>query len=250
MSTSFKDHFSTESGAYAAYRPGYPASLFHYLADQAPARQLAWDCATGTGQAAVALTEHFAQVVATDASQGQIKQAQRHAKIAYQVAPAEQTPFDDQSIDLITVAQALHWFNTTDFFNEVERLLKYNGVVAIWTYNLLRITPEIDPLIEHFYHHTVGPYWPPERRLVEQGYSETDFPFARLNTPAFAMESDWELEQLLGYLATWSAVKRFKQEKQEDPLPALHNQLRDAWGQPGRRRKIHWPLQLMAGKKA
>ena len=158
----FKDHFSAQAGAYVKYRPGYPNELFKHLASLAPARELAWDCATGTGQAALGLVNHFDKVIATDASAKQISNAIPHEKIDYRVAPAEHAPIADNAVDLVVVAQALHWFETASFFAETKRVLKDRGIIAVWSYNLLRASPEVDAIIDDFYENTLGEYWPPE----------------------------------------------------------------------------------------
>ena len=180
---SFKDHFSAHASAYARYRPRYPEALFAYLASLCPAHDLAWDCATGNGQAARSLTEHFARVVATDASADQLAHAAPHEQITYHVAPAAQSPLASHSADLVTVAQALHWLDLDAFYAEVRRVLKPGGVLAVWTYGLLRINPAVDAVIQRLYTDIVGAYWPPERRHVEDGYRALAFPFDAIEPP-------------------------------------------------------------------
>ncbi|MCP4377042.1 MAG: class I SAM-dependent methyltransferase, partial [bacterium] len=209
----FKDHFSDQSGDYLRYRPSYPGALFAFLAEIPPMQHRAWDCATGSGQAAHGLSTHFERVIATDASAAQIDSAVPAANVHYRVAPAEASGLPDRSVDLVTVAQALHWLDLERFYGEVRRVLKPGGLLAVWSYNLLRTDPAIDAEVDAFYSHTVGPYWPPERRLVESGYRDLPFPFPELDTPPFAMTARWRLEQLLGYLGTWSATKRYRGER-------------------------------------
>ena len=182
----FKDRFSAHASDYARFRPHYPRALFAYLADIASERECAWDCATGNGQAAVALGEFFHHVIATDASENQVANGQPHDRVTYRVASAEQSGLPKASVDLVTVAQALHWFDREAFFAEAQRVLKPHGVLAVWCYNLFRIAPEIDRLVETFYRETVGPYWDFERRLVETGYRTIEFPFAELSTARFS----------------------------------------------------------------
>ena len=189
MTAKFKDHFSSQSSQYQRYRPRYPQALFEWLAMQTPQHALAWDCATGNGQAALALANYFEKVIATDASDNQIAQCSPHPRVAYRVARAEQAPFADTSIDLITVAQALHWFDQSVFFQEAWRVLKPNAVVAVWSYKMLSIAPEINAIVDHYYHDIVGPYWPAERQLVEQGYAPLPAPFREIRAPDFAMTS-------------------------------------------------------------
>ncbi len=248
----FKDHFSGNSADYAAYRPDYPAALFAWLAAQAPGRTLAWDCATGSGQAALGLAPHFQRVEATDASVDQIAQARPHARVNYRVAPAEAPGLPSASVDLVTVAQAAHWFDLPVFHAEVKRVLRPDGVLAIWCYERLRVEPALDEVIDAFYGQRLGPYWPPERRHVETGYRDLDFPFRELEGPAFAMDAAWNLDQLLGYFATWSAVKACRRETGDDPLPALRDRLASIWLASGvslaAPKNIKWPLSLRLGR--
>lgn len=246
---SFKDHFSGHAELYSQYRPSYPPELYAFLAEQAPATALAWDCATGSGQAAVTLADHFDRVIATDASAEQVKSAAPHSSVDYRVAPAEASEIDDESVDLVTVAQALHWFDHDAFFQEVSRVLRSDGLIAVWSYNLLRCTPEIDRLLYRYYSEIVGPFWPPERVHIENGYSDLPFPFERLPHPDFAMTTEWNMAQLMGYLATWSATRRYIDEHGSDPLLLIKQELAELWGEPERQRHIEWPLTLHLGRK-
>ncbi|MBF0340634.1 MAG: class I SAM-dependent methyltransferase [Magnetococcales bacterium] len=246
---SFQDHFATVATRYAQSRPGYPPELFAWLAGQCPARELAWDCGAGTGQASVALAEHFSRVVATDGSAAQIAQATPHARIDYRQAPAEQSGLPAGSVDLVVVAQALHWFDLERFYSEVRRVLKPEGVVAVWCYGVLRVAGvDVDDLVQHFYQHVVGPHWPPERRHVENGYRELAFPFQVIPPPDFAMAVEWPLEQLLGYFASWSATAHYQKCHDADPVALLAPRLRDAWGENHRLRRVEWPLSLRVGR--
>lgn len=248
MAPSFQDHFSGQSGSYAHYRPGYPAALFDYLADQAPSRILAWDCATGSGQAACELAKRFHSVIASDASQAQIDAARPCPGVIYRKALAEQSGLESASVDLVTVAQALHWFDLDNFYREVKRILRPNGLLAVWSYNLLRIEPAIDRLIDRFYGETLADYWPPERKRVERGYEDLPFPFSpAVDPPGFKMTAQWSLPQLLGYLGTWSATARFREATGQDPLPPLAEQLLPAWGLAETERRVNWPLSLRVG---
>lgn len=242
----FADHFSARAAGYAQFRPGYPAELFAYLAAASPARDTMWDCASGSGQAARQFSDHFAAVIASDASHAQISKAGKSPRLYYLSCLAEQTPFRDQCFDLISVAQALHWFDLERFYAEVRRLLKPGGVFAAWSYGLMRISPAIDEIVNHLYTDIVGSYWPFERRLVENGYRDLAFPFHELEPPPFAMQADWTLEHLLGYLSTWSAVKRYMEAHDRNPLQQIHQALISAWGdQP--EYNVNWPLSLRAG---
>lgn len=249
---SFKDHFSGNSADYAAYRPSYPAELFAWLADQPAARESAWDCATGSGQAALGLAPYFQSVAATDASADQIAQARYHDSVTYRVAPAEASGLPSASVDLVTVAQAAHWFDLPAFHEEVRRVLKPGGVLAVWCYERLRIETSLDEAIEDFYGRQLDAYWPPERRHVEAGYRDLDFPYVEQPVPAFAMETVWNLDQLMGYFATWSAVKAYRRALGQDPLPALRDRLAPLWLASGvslaTAKNIKWPLSLRLGR--
>ena len=246
----FKDHFSRQAADYAKFRPGYPRELFDYLGSIAPSRQLAWDCGTGNGQAAVALASVFDRMIATDASEKQIANAQPDERVEYRVASAEESGLESGTIDLIMVAQALHWFDLPRFYEEVPRVLKSNGVFAASAYKFFHITPEIDRLVNHrYYDKVVGSFWPAERALVEK-FEELPFPFSEIQTPSFEMIAQWNLKHLLGYLRSWSATQRFIAANKRDPLKAIADDLRAAWGDPGQMRKVVWPLILRVGLKA
>lgn len=248
MATSgFKDHFSGASSDYQRNRPTYPSELFAFLAEQVSGHDCAWDCATGTGQAAQLLARHFIRVIATDASATQIARAVNDPRIDYRVASAEASGLANASIDLLTVAQALHWFDIPAFFREARRVLKLRGIIAVWSYNLLIIEPAIDEVINHLYGPVLDPWWPPERKLVESDYRDIDFPFKRIDTPVFALETRWTLDQLLGYLRTWSAVRRYQNERGSDPVIATGAALLPLWGERDTVRTIRWPMPLRVG---
>lgn len=249
MNKPFTDHFAAVSTNYADFRPRYPVALFDWLARIAPARTLAWDCAAGSGQASVDLAEHFDQVIATDASQAQIEGAMAHPRVTYRVATAQTSELSDTSVDLITVAQALHWFDLAAFYTEVQRVLKPNGVLAVWTYGMhSAANVGIDTAVRHFYSDIVGPHWPPERTHVESGYRDLPFPFAELTPPVFAMTASWSLPQLLGYLRSRSATGRYIQQNGIDPVIKLAEQLAALWGPADTARTLSWPLALRVGR--
>jgi ubiquinone/menaquinone biosynthesis C-methylase UbiE len=245
----FKDHFSRQSNHYAAHRPGYPAELYDWLARQARGHERVWDCATGSGQAAIGLVNHFTNVVASDASAAQIRNRLAHERIDYLVALAEAAPLANRTCDLVSVAQAVHWFDFERFYPEVRRVLRPGGVIAVWTYTTFTLTPAVDAVVSEFYEHVVGAYWPPERRLVEEAYRTLPFPFAEIPAPGFRYECAWTLEQVMGYLASWSAVQRYKQAEGSDPLTPLRPALERAWpGPPGEACKMVWPIYARAGR--
>ena len=250
MSKSFHDHFSNVASRYAAFRPRYPAALFDWLATLVPQSAVVWDCAAGNGQASVDLAERFARVVATDASAEQIASAKPHPKIEFRVAPAEQSGLADESVGLITVAQALHWFDRDRFYGEVRRVLKPGGVLAVWAYGVNRTDDDpINNVILDFYENVVGPYWPPERKLVEDGYRTIAFPFDEIASPGFCMEAHWTLEELTGYFSTWSATNRFIKATGQNPLEPLAERLKRTWGDAKLPRRIEWPLAVRVGRK-
>ncbi len=247
--SSFRDHFSSHAADYARYRPDYPGALFDFLASLAPARRRAWDCATGSGQAAAGLASRLEEVVATDASASQIAAAVAKPGILYRVAHADASGLPNGSVDLVTVAQALHWLDRDRFWPEADRVLAPGGVIAVWCYDLLRITPDVDAVVRRLSTEVVGPYWPPERAIVERGYGTLEFPFEEVPAPAFAMAKLWTFPDLLGYLRTWSANRRFEEATGNDPLRIVEGQLRAAWGQPGSARTARWDLDLRVGRK-
>jgi len=210
---------------------------------------LAWDCATGTGQAAQGLAEFFDHIVATDGSEKQIKNANAQDNVSFRVATAEQSGLETHSVDLVTVAQALHWFVHDAFFQEVKRVLRPGGIIAVWTYNLHNIDEIIDPILQRFSEEIVGEYWPPERQYVRDEYRTIDFPFDEISVPAFHMTASWTLGDLLGYLATWSSVVRYKEARgQDDPLQEIHSELTAAWGDATDKKQIRWPLNFRVGR--
>jgi SAM-dependent methyltransferase len=245
----FKDHFSAQAADYAKFRPRYPRVLFAYLGTIAPRLEVAWDCGTGNGQAAVGLASVFDRVIATDASDKQIANAEPHERVEYRVAPAENCGIESATIDLIMVAQALHWFDLDRFYAEVRRVLKNNGVFAASAYNLLHVEPAIDEVVNRYYYEVVGHFWPPERKLVEQ-FADLPFPFHEIDAPKFEMTAQWNLDHLVGYLQTWSSTQRFIAAKGSDPLEQIMDELRSAWGDAKQTRHVLWRLTLRVGINA
>ena len=248
MSGAFKDHFSRQAPDYARYRPSYPAGLFAWLAQIAPATTAAWDCGTGSGQAAIGLAAHFQRVIATDPSRKQLDHAEPHPRIDYRVASAEVSLLDTASVDLVTVAQAIHWFDLEKFYVEARRVLKPGGVIAAWTYTLLDVEAGIDELLADFYRNVVGPYWPPERRKVDDRYRSLPFPFEPLVPPALEIRTEWSRTDLLGYLGTWSATQAYMKAKERDPLPEFGRRLVPLWPDPALIKTLRWPLHLRVGR--
>lgn len=244
----FKDHFSTQSSSYSKYRPEYPKELYRFLSDQCAERALAWDCATGNGQAARGLSEYFNYVHATDASEAQIKNAHGNDNVNFQIANASNSGLEDSSVDLITVAQALHWFDLDAFYKEVKRVLKPGGILAVWSYQNLEIDHEIDPLILHYYNNVVGDYWPKERSHIEDKYVLLDFPFTKLKVPCFTMTVTWTLDHLIGYLESWSATTLYIRENKENPLGEFRKNIKNFWSD-GNIKRGAWSISLIVGQK-
>lgn len=246
----FPDHFSAIARDYARFRPGYPDALFDWVVDLVPGVRAAWDAGTGTGQAAVGLARRVPLVVASDPSTSQLAAAERHPRVHYVQALAEEMPLASQSLELVTAAQALHWFDLDRFYSEVARILAPGGVLAVWSYRLVEVDARIDPLLWGFYNGVLGPYWPPERVHVDRSYRDLAFPFDEIAAPTLSLEHRWTFSELLGYVATWSAVRRCREATGVDPMTGLAQRIEPLWGNPAARRLVRWPLSLRAGRKA
>ena len=241
--------FSTVACEYSLFRPGYPEELFEWLARAAPAPDAAWDCGCGSGQASVPLAAHFSHVFATDAAAEQLAAAKRHPRVSYSVAPAEHSGLADASVDLVTVAQALHWFDVEAFYAEARRVARPGAVIAVWNYPRPRfVDPAFDQPFLEFYRDVVGPYWPAERRHIESNYATLPFPFEELPHPQFAIELRWNFEQVLGYVSSWSATTRYRQATGSDPLPLLRASLSPIWPAAGQQVSVRMPIGLRAGR--
>lgn len=244
--TPFKDHFSTQAAEYRRFRPTYPAEIFDWLASVSPVRERALDVGTGNGQAAVGLAAHFAEVIATEPSAAQLALAEPHPRVRYAQGTAEHCGLPDASVDLVTAAQAAHWFDGPRFGAEVRRVLRPGGIVAVWTYETFKAGPPVDALVAQFYRDVVGPYWPPERRHVEERYATLTLPYPDIATPSFELRSAWDAGTALDYLGTWSSVARCRKLRGADPRELLAPLLREAWG-PGPR-ELRWPIHLRAAR--
>ena len=244
----FKDHFSSTAPAYAAARPDYPAGLFAYLSALAPGHDQAWDCGTGSGQAASSLAPLFSRVRATDPAEAQVAQARPDPRISYAVGAEDDSGLLARSTDLVTAAQAAHWFDLERFYAEARRVLQPDGVIAIWCYGNCRVSPEIDALVIPFYEETLGADWPPEREHIESGYTTLPFPFLERPFPRLVLEKHWTQAEFLAYLGTWSATTRYRKRTGTDPLPVLADALAPLWGTT--RHTVRWPLQGRVGVAA
>lgn len=242
-----KDNFSTQAAQYAQFRPTYPADLYDFIKANLNGKSLAWDCATGNGQIAIALAKFVDQVVATDISAKQLANASQRQNISYQLEPAEATSFDSQSLDLITVGQAIHWFKFEAFFAEVKRVLKPDGLFVAVGYGLMKINTSIDPIIDKFYNGIVGVYWDDERRHIEQQYQTIQFPLTEIAAPTLEIVTSWNLPQLLGYLETWSAVQHYIKANETNPLDLIADELKIAWDGASTY-DVHFPLIIRAGR--
>jgi hypothetical protein len=242
-------HFNQKTDNYLRFRPDYPDALYDYLAKLVKDHQCAWDCGTGNGQAALALSKYFDQVIASDVNQEPLNAAPKSAKIQYICCPAENTPIKDKSVDLTTIAQALHWFDFDLFYKELRRVSKDSALVAAWSYSLGRFNFEVDVVISKLYNDLLGDnYWPVERRYIDKEYLTIPFPFRKIASPSFTIEKELNLPELLGYLNTWSAVKEYELRNKLNPINLVAQELESAWGEPLVKHKIIWPLHLLVGR--
>lgn len=241
-----KDNFSTQASDYAKYRPYYPSEMIDYVVSFAQNKQSALDVATGNGQVAVELAKHFKDVFATDISEKQLANALRKDNITYIKECAEQTSFADGQFDLVTVAQAIHWFDFDAFYKEVYRILKPDGVFAVLGYGLFNTSGEAEKLLKHFYHDITGPYWDAERRYLDENYTTIPFPFEEMETKRFVNEFTWTFEQLTGYLETWSAVQHYIKKNGINPVDLIRDELKEYWEKGDK--KVTFPLLLRIGK--
>jgi SAM-dependent methyltransferase len=244
----FKDHFSGHAALYRDARPLPPADWFDWLAQQAPDRALAWDAGCGNGQASRGLAAHFGCVIATDPSATQIEQAAAHPHIDYRVEPAERSSLAAGSASLVSVSQALHWFDLGAFHAEVRRVAKPGALLAVSAYGNCSVSREIDAVERRLYADTLGTDWPPERALVDAGYRDLPFPFAPVEAPSFAMRADWNLAQFLAYLRSWSATQRHAKRTGVDAVEAAAPDLSAAWGDPAAVRAVRWPFFTRVGR--
>jgi ubiquinone/menaquinone biosynthesis C-methylase UbiE len=244
-----KDNFSKVSNLYSQFRPSYPKQLFDFLIPQVSSHITAWDAGTGNGQLAVELSEYFEKVFATDLSEKQINNAVKKNNIIYKVERAEQTSFADSEFDLVTVAQAIHWFDFSKFYGEVNRTLKPGGIIAVIGYGLCKADAEVNKIIDFLYTDILDPYWDKERKYVDAHYSTIPFPFNEFSAPVFSSEYMWTREQLIGFLNSWSAVQHYKDRNDnENPVDKITGDLKNCW-KDTELKKISFPVFLRIGKK-
>lgn len=244
----FKDHFSGHAAAYAAHRPVWPEALVDVLADASPAHELVWDVGCGSGQLSTLLPRRFASVIATDASAEQLEHALPAERLTYRCAPAEQSGLPSHSADCIVVAQAAHWFDLPAFVSECRRVGRPNTLVALVTYGVMFIDPTLDELINHFTFDTLRSFWPPERRHVDTGYAQLDFPLTPVALPRVTMHASWSLAQVVAYVGTWSAVAALRRAGHAARFDEFAQQLTARWGDDARPRDVSWPLAVRAGR--
>lgn len=245
----FEDHFSAQSKQYALSRPQYPDALYAYFASIVSGHSLAWDCGTGNGQAAIGLAQYFERIYATDASADQIANAYSHPKVEYHIEGAEKTSLESASVDLVTVAQAVHWFDFDAFYAEVKRVLKPNGILAVWTYGHALVSPNTDKAMDRLYSKVLSGFWPERIRYIEEKYQTLPFPFEEIEPPSFEMETRWDLGQLAGYLDSWSASQKYREQFGTHPLEDVWNQLSMDWKDEKEKRLIRWPLYFRIGRR-
>lgn len=241
-----KDNFSAQADAYSQFRPHYPKEMIDYIVGFVHDNKTALDLATGNGQVAVQLANHFDRVYATDISEKQLQNAQIRPNVFYSKQLAEYTDFDDRQFDLITVAQAIHWFRFAEFYKEIYRILKPEGIFAVLGYGLFSTNPESDVILRRFYEEIVGPYWDPERKYIDDHYQTIPFPFDEFETRSFENYFLWSFEQLIGYLETWSATQHYKDRNHHNPVDLLHEELRSSWEKGNK--QVTFPLLLRIGR--
>ena len=243
----FQDHFSRQAEIYLKARPTYPDELFEYLASISPSNKFCWDCATGSGQAAISLANHFEKIIATDGSEKQIANGIPKANNEYRIGTAEESGLENSSVDLITVATAAHWFNLDLFYKEAERVAKPNGILAVWTYSEAKISTEIDELMEWFMYEYLYNYWPDGRWYVRNKYTTLPFPFTPIQTPNFFCRMSWNKQQWLNYVMSWSSYNNYVAKHNTDPIEALLPKLNLLW-QDEETKEIIWPLHLKSAR--
>jgi SAM-dependent methyltransferase len=244
----FKDLFSERAKLYSKYRPQYPDALFEWISGLVPNHKTVWDCATGSGQAAKGLARYFDHVIATDASAEQIAQAEENPKIEYRVANASDSGLRDQSMDMVTVAQAIHWFDLDTFYPEASRVLSPGGAVVVWGYgDPVLETEDLEKILHNYNRGTIEKFWMPERQIILDGLKTVPFPFREIETPRMHLEQEWSLPELIGYVRTWSATANYIKQTKTDPVPAIESALAEHWGEKERRRLVRWPLHIRAG---
>ncbi len=244
----FKDYFSTQAKEYSKYRPKYPDELFSFLSSLVNEHNSAWDCATGNGQAAIGLVPYFEKIIATDPSSSQIEHAELHPKIEYRVASAENSGLESDSIDLLTVATAIHWIDTDKFYPEAKRIIKNGGVLAVWTYSESTVSEEIDKVSAYYGHTIIGEHWPEENKKAWDFENKIHLPFEAIDTPKFEIHLNWTLDEYLKYLYTWSATHNYIRKTGNNPIEIAYNDFLNAWKDKDQKRDVKKYIRLKAGR--
>jgi SAM-dependent methyltransferase len=248
VSKGFQDYFSAGATAYALHRPNYPPELIEFLAGVCPRTESAWDCGCGSGQLSVLLAERFQRVIATDPSAAQLSNAKQHPRVEYRLGSAEASGLPDRSVDLAVAAQAAHWFNLPAYYAEVRRVTKPGGILALVTYGNVVMDSVVLGVLQKFYKNVAGPYWPPERKHVEDGYRSFPFPFEELKPSPLEIRREWDLAAMIGYVETWSATTELRQAKGDAPVEQFRRDLADVWGSKESVHVIRWPLSMRVGR--
>jgi hypothetical protein len=244
----FEDHYSGHADAYARHRPRYPDALFAWLASVVPDRTLAWDAGTGNGQVAVALTDHIDRIVATDASTHQLSRAVVHERVEYRHEPADRVSLPRQSADLITAGAAAHWFDLGGFYREIRRVGRKDAVVALFSYGPRDIADAVGPVLHRFQDEVLDGFWPERVHYVHDRYTTLPFPFDEIAAPQFEMRAEWNLDEMLSLLETWSASQRYFQQHGKRASDEIAPDLARVWGDPAHRREVRYPLFVRAGR--
>jgi len=248
LNKAFQDYFSATAAAYAQHRPTYPPELVHFLAGSCSYPGVAWDCGCGSGQLSALLAERFERVIATDPSTAQIANARPHPGVEYRLGSAEASGLTDKSVDLAVAAQAAHWFDLPAYYKEVRRVTKPGGLIALITYGNMVTDETVMTVLHNFYKNVTGPFWPPGRKHVEEGYRSFAFPFEELPTPQLEIRREWDLTAVIGYVETWSATTALRQAKGDAPVEKFRRDLARVWGPQNKARLIRWPLSIRLGR--
>ncbi len=244
----FKDYFSIQSKEYSKYRPKYPDELFSYLSSLVSEHSTAWDCATGNGQAAIGLEPFFDKIIATDASSSQIEQAELHPKIEYHTATAENSGLESDSINLLTVATAIHWINTDIFYPEAKRIIKNGGVLAVWTYSESYVNEEVDKIYNKLSKDILAEYWPVENNKAWKFEEAVNLPFENIETPEFEIKLKWDFNEYINYLLTWSSTQNYIRETGKNPIDIVYDDFLAAWKDVNIKRDMKKNVKLKASR--